>query len=485
METAPEVPILMYHGIDDDGPIELAPYRIPPAAFESQLSYLAGHGYYSISLEDWTGAIADRRKLPGRPIIISFDDGYLNFLQNAWPLLERAGFTATMFVVTDKVGQTADWDAVTGDYLQLMTWENLRSLRDRGLMIGSHTATHRSLPTLSTADIVSEGERARRRLREELGIDVTSIAFPFGHTDERVREALSQAGYSIAVGTWGGISTLLSDPLNLPRIEIFPQDDLSAFADKIAGTRPRTAALESAQTPMSMSMRTPEVTPQSSGHRMLIHPDYAQKLAAQLDALIGNFVALSNQILTATVPPTTPQIRLTQIFRQPITGKVTQIINPNEELSSGMSVGFEQEARVTLEIEPKSDYGVSPENCVNTLQLNFTGPSRWLSLEFGCEWADISAVRRYQLGIYATVSHTVLGRGVLRLPTCDGAYNDVVFAHFQLDTERRNLNISGDVPSFDFVNLDTDKRPTLLFDMETAQMLEFNLRLNYLSLYFD
>jgi len=485
LETTAEVPILMYHSIDDDGPIELAPYRLSPATFESQVRYLADHGYHSISLEEWAEAIAAGRRLAGRPVVITFDDGYLNFLQNAWPLLEHADFTATMFVVTDKVGQTADWDQVTGESLPLMSWEHLRSLRDRGLMIGSHSASHASLPTLSTDAIVDEATRSRARLQQELGIDTTSMAFPYGHTDDHVREALVQAGYAIAVGTWGGISTLLHDPLNLPRIEIFPDDDLSIFAAKVTRIRPRLAESLPTRIPKLASHLCLHSDPNSQGNPMLIHPAYAQKLAAQLDTLVGDFVSLQNQLLAVGGQTPTLQSKLAQLFRQPITGRVKQNLGPYEALAGGLCVGFEKEARVTLEVEPKSDHSLSPENCVNTLEFSFTGPSRWLSLECACEWADISSAQRYQLGIYATVSRTVLGRAILRLPGKEGKNSDEVFANFELSKERRNLNKSGELRKFDFVNVNTEQRPTLLIFLETKDIPDLSLKLNYLNVYFD
>jgi peptidoglycan/xylan/chitin deacetylase (PgdA/CDA1 family) len=482
METTAEVPILMYHSIDDSGPPELAPYRLSPAALQAQLRYLAEQGYHSISLEDWADAIVAGQRLPGRPVIITFDDGYSNFLQHAWPLLEDADFTATMFVVTDKVGQSADWDELAGESLPLMSWDDLRSLRDRGLMIASHGASHTSLPALSSSAIVDEALRSRARLQQELGIATTSMAVPYGHTNEQVREALAQSGYRIVLGTWGGTSTLLHDPLNLPRIEIFPGDDLSAFAAKVARLRPRLAESRPVDLWSQLTSLT-EYNPQ--GMSMPIHPAYAQKLAAQLDTLVGNFVSLQSQLLSAGGQSPTLQSKLVQLFRQPVTGPVKQQLGPYEALAGGLCIGFEKEARVTVLVEPKTDHGVSPENCVNTLDFDFTGPSRWLSLECPCEWADISSTQRYQLGIYAQVSRSVSARAMLRLPAKDGNNRDEVFANFELSRERRNLNKSGELRRFEFANVNTDHRPTLLIFLETDGMPDLNLKLNYLNVYFD
>src|SRR5579863_4430845 len=109
-----KVPILMYHSIDDTGPAALASYRILPSRFQQQIEFLKENGYYSITLDQWAKAVRDRQILPGRPIVITFDDGYLNFLNQAWPVMRRYGFTATMFVVTGKVGGVADWEDFEG-----------------------------------------------------------------------------------------------------------------------------------------------------------------------------------------------------------------------------------------------------------------------------------------------------------------------------------------------------------------------------------
>ena len=104
------VPILMYHSIADDGPAKLAPYRVSTDAFRRQMLFLREHGYNSISLTEWAFSIATKRFIPGHPVVITFDDGYADFVSNAWPILAETGLRATVFVVTGKVGGVADWD---------------------------------------------------------------------------------------------------------------------------------------------------------------------------------------------------------------------------------------------------------------------------------------------------------------------------------------------------------------------------------------
>jgi peptidoglycan/xylan/chitin deacetylase (PgdA/CDA1 family) len=163
------VPILAYHSIADDGPPELRDWRITLADFQEQLQFLQQHGYRSISLEEWARCIAGKAPPVGRPVVITFDDGCADFLTEAAPRLEAAGFRATVFVVTGRVGAEADWDATSGPPLKLMSWDDLRALEARGFAIGSHMSAHRDLTLLSDNEIEEDGREALAALRRELG----------------------------------------------------------------------------------------------------------------------------------------------------------------------------------------------------------------------------------------------------------------------------------------------------------------------------
>ena len=107
---------------------------------------------------------------------------------------ERADFSATVFVVTEIVGRTADWDALSSTALKLMTWKNLRDLNSKGIAIGSHSSCHKDLLTLSSEEVVAEGGQARVALREKLDIDTKAIAFPWGRSNGAVLEILARRG---------------------------------------------------------------------------------------------------------------------------------------------------------------------------------------------------------------------------------------------------------------------------------------------------
>ena len=140
--TTQDVPVLMYHRVASEGPASLARWRIDPAALEHQLLFLRRRGFRSIELEDWEWQRKHSGRLRGRPILLTFDDAYLDFYETAWPIIYRNGFSAHVFVVTEKVGQTADWDASSGHPAPLMDWDQICLLAGQGVTFGSHLATH-------------------------------------------------------------------------------------------------------------------------------------------------------------------------------------------------------------------------------------------------------------------------------------------------------------------------------------------------------
>ena len=113
--TTGRLPILMYHRIAAEGAEATGRYRISPKDFEEHLRYLRDAGYRSAGLEEWGAACRARRPLPGRRVLLTFDDGFRDFLTDAWPLLARYGFGATVFLVADLVGGANRWDAAYGE----------------------------------------------------------------------------------------------------------------------------------------------------------------------------------------------------------------------------------------------------------------------------------------------------------------------------------------------------------------------------------
>lgn len=230
---ATRVPVLMYHRIAEDGPEALAPWRIHPAAFEEQLQFLREQGYHSITSGQLRSTLATKQPIAGKPVLLTFDDGCLDFFELAWPLLEKYGFRAEVFVVTDKVGTSADWDSQYGPPAPLMGWRELTSLQAQGIAIGSHLASHRPANTLSRDELAQEALRSRFTLEARLRVRVASVAMPFGVWDGRLLAALQWARYEIGFTTEDRAAELGSHPLTVPRLHVVGGQDMTSFARRI------------------------------------------------------------------------------------------------------------------------------------------------------------------------------------------------------------------------------------------------------------
>ena len=219
-ERACSVPILMYHRIAADGPVPLERFRVAPELFASQMAMLHRAGYRTIGLGHWIGAMARHEPIPGKPIILTFDDGYRDFLTAAMPVLRAHGFSATVFLVAERIGGSATWDAEYGEPAPLLSWEEVRALHEAGIDFGCHSLLHHPMTGLSRAELAKDTVLARAILQERLGISVKTVAYPYGAQNGFVRSVIRDLGFQAAVGCEPGVSRLGDSPLRLPRIEV-------------------------------------------------------------------------------------------------------------------------------------------------------------------------------------------------------------------------------------------------------------------------
>jgi len=228
------LPILTYHRIAEDGPVGLSPYRISAKAFEEQLVFLRQRAFRSWTPAQVTARARSHGWLPGRPIMITFDDGYMDFYETAWPILVRYGFTAHNFIVTERVGGVADWDAYLGQPAPLMDWREIAELAGQGATFGSHLATHRPATGLRSEDLLREAASSRLKLEKILGTPVTTVATPFGESSELVELVLEQAGYTHHFGSHSNRpAPICSNRLRIPRLLVTPDLDIDAFAKMV------------------------------------------------------------------------------------------------------------------------------------------------------------------------------------------------------------------------------------------------------------
>jgi peptidoglycan/xylan/chitin deacetylase (PgdA/CDA1 family) len=189
----------MYHWFRAAGvpsPSRSPQLEITPELFGRQMALLKRSGYTPISLGRALSA-ADRDAGLRRPIVITFDDGTLDFWHYARPALQRCGFTATLFVVTGHVGGSSTWDRELDEPDRpLMDWDQLRVLQRDGFEIGSHTHSHRPLTELTDEAARLELKRSRRVIEDEVGTTPGYLAYPRGRYTDRHRVLAREAGYA-------------------------------------------------------------------------------------------------------------------------------------------------------------------------------------------------------------------------------------------------------------------------------------------------
>jgi peptidoglycan/xylan/chitin deacetylase (PgdA/CDA1 family) len=209
-------PVLMYHQVGEHRPgSALNRWRVREEDFLWQLDVLKRRGYRGIALRDFLDVPSTR----ARRAVLTFDDGYRGVRESALPALLSHGFSATVFVVLDKIGGVNDWDGETPGE-PLLSADEIRALHTAGIEIGSHGATHRALTGLSDADLHREVAGSKDTLERLVSAPVTSFCYPYGDFDDRVVEAVRAAGYRAATVIRGGISKDLSDPFRLKRISV-------------------------------------------------------------------------------------------------------------------------------------------------------------------------------------------------------------------------------------------------------------------------
>jgi len=197
-QNACTLPILSYHKVDEiPRDARFSCNYVWPRQFAAQLRLLRRAGFVSISLADYCAHRDGLLALPARPIVITFDDGYRSNYSVAVPLLERYGFRATFFIVSDYLGRTNAWDDERQE--PLLSSEQIIAMHQAGFEIQSHTRTHARLPTLSVDRAREELAGSRAALENLIQAPVKAIAYPWGAYDESTIQLARDAGYSAGV----------------------------------------------------------------------------------------------------------------------------------------------------------------------------------------------------------------------------------------------------------------------------------------------
>jgi peptidoglycan/xylan/chitin deacetylase (PgdA/CDA1 family) len=217
--------ILMYHSVSspEQDPNLLC---VAPDRFQQQLDWLHRHGLRGVSMGELT--LASEDGAASGLVGLTFDDGYRDFLTSALPVLERYGFTATLFAVAGLVGGENVWDGALR--WPLLGADELREVRARGIEVGSHGMSHVRLAGLDQAGLKTEVQESRERLSELLGGSVAGFCYPYGSLDGPALQAVQEAGYAYGCGVKVPAATV--SRFSLPRMHVGQRDGAFRLALK-------------------------------------------------------------------------------------------------------------------------------------------------------------------------------------------------------------------------------------------------------------
>lgn len=241
--------ILMYHRVRDGFPHD--PLSVSTVQFAQQMTALHMRHVPMLPLNLALARLADGT-LPEGAVAITFDDAYADICENALPILQDMQTTATVYAPTTLIdtGGMIERYANDPNAGRLMTWDELRHLHACGWDIGSHTCTHRQLPDLTDEDMHAELINARTRIADMIGTPPTSLAYPRGHLNRKVVEAVKDAGYDHALTVWPGEHTAKNHPLLICRTEVSGADTLADFLWKLRGGFDTVQRLRARNTPV-------------------------------------------------------------------------------------------------------------------------------------------------------------------------------------------------------------------------------------------
>jgi peptidoglycan/xylan/chitin deacetylase (PgdA/CDA1 family) len=210
-----KIPVLMYHSIN---PKSTNSNITTPEEFEKQMKWLKDNNFTTLSLDEVYSMITTGKNVPERPIALTFDDGYEDSYQNAYPILKKYDFKATVFLITDAVGQPG-----------VLNEQEIREMYSNNIDFQSHTATHHELDKLTYQQQLNELTRSKDAISRLLNKNVDSICYPVGKFNDDTITTAKSAGYKMGFTTKHGHAKQSDGLYTLTRVRMSPGFNMQAL----------------------------------------------------------------------------------------------------------------------------------------------------------------------------------------------------------------------------------------------------------------
>ncbi len=242
--TPSGIPVLNYHQIND---VDENLLTVSTAEFDAQMTWLEENGYKTITVSELIDALEGKGSLPERPVLITFDDGYIDNYQCAFPILKKHNMKACIFLISEYVSL----------YPNYLTWAQLAEMQASGIEFGSHTVDHNVLTELSPNSVNHELADSKLVLESRLGRRIDVLAYPCGYTNEYIKTRVNATGYRAAFTVNLGNVHPSDDLYALNRVPIFGALPHTMFRFEARMRCPRLAAwLENLQKDLIRSGHT-------------------------------------------------------------------------------------------------------------------------------------------------------------------------------------------------------------------------------------
>jgi len=227
-ERALKLPILMYHHIGNPPPnpgkirMDLT---VPVENFKEQVKWLKDNGYHSIKFSDLYGYTLGKTKLPAKPVILSFDDGYQDAFDNAIPALKEQGMIGSFAIIT----QYPATHSGTNFYVD---WNEIKAAQDQGMEIVSHTQDHfdGKNPKYSESFILSNLKGSIADIQTHLGFTTNILIYPYGRYTPKYIKLAEEAGFKLGITVHSGNAVNLDNLMEIPRVRVHNSTTLESFA---------------------------------------------------------------------------------------------------------------------------------------------------------------------------------------------------------------------------------------------------------------
>jgi peptidoglycan/xylan/chitin deacetylase (PgdA/CDA1 family) len=207
--------VLMYHNIEiPPKGVGLKSLYVTPRMFRFQMWYLKTAGFKVVSLHEILSFI-NGNPSDERLVALTFDDGYQDFYDHAYPVLKMYKFPSTIFLVSNLIGKENIWNSKGRE--RLLHWESILEMKDAGVVFGSHSKTHPFLSKLTVKELGDEIKGSKFLLEERLKNPVDFFCYPNGDYNNRVLETVATAGYKGAVTTKRGLIHRNDSPFEMRR----------------------------------------------------------------------------------------------------------------------------------------------------------------------------------------------------------------------------------------------------------------------------